>query len=72
MEVEADARIKITKKSSETYNLTFNVVKYEDAGEWSFKAENEVGEVWTKTTVIVEGISHKLIQNVDPNLIMNS
>jgi hypothetical protein len=54
-EVNADARIKITKKSSETYNLSFNVIKYEDAGEWSFKAENEVGEVWTKTTVIVEG-----------------
>ncbi|XP_021952038.1 obscurin isoform X2 [Folsomia candida] len=54
-EVNADARIKIAKKSSETYSLTFNVIKYEDAGEWSFKAENEVGEVWSKTTIIVEG-----------------
>lgn len=54
-EVSADARIKISKKSTETYTLTFDVVKYEDAGEWAFKAVNDIGEVWTRTTVIVEG-----------------
>ncbi|ODM95048.1 Muscle M-line assembly protein unc-89 [Orchesella cincta] len=54
-EVTADARIKISKKSTETYTLTFDCVKYEDAGEWSFKAVNDIGEVSTKTTVIVEG-----------------
>jgi hypothetical protein len=54
-EVSADARIKITKESTETYHMTFNVVLPSDGGDWVIKAENECGEVESRCKITVEG-----------------
>ena len=54
-EVRADARIKIQRdlQRLETYNLTLNLVKREDAGEYEVKATNNLGSASTKSFVTV-------------------
>lgn len=54
-EVRADARIKITRDCTrlETYNLTLNLVKREDAGDYEVKATNNMGSAGTKSHVKV-------------------
>ncbi|KAI5632857.1 immunoglobulin i-set domain-containing protein [Phthorimaea operculella] len=54
-EVTLDARIKIERdtKRLENYNLTVNLVKEEDGGEYEVRAENEFGSVSSKSMVTV-------------------
>ncbi|CAH0724488.1 unnamed protein product, partial [Brenthis ino] len=54
-EVSTDARIKIERDTQrlENYHLTVTLVKEEDGGEYEVKAENEMGSVSSKSTVIV-------------------
>lgn len=54
-EVRADARIKITRDCTrlETYNLTLNLIKREDAGDYEVKASNVLGTASTKSHVKV-------------------
>lgn len=51
-----DAHIKISRDSHrvENYELTVNLVKAEDSGEYEVRAKNENGTAVTKTTVIVQ------------------
>ncbi|XP_073994368.1 obscurin isoform X8 [Rhodnius prolixus] len=55
-EVHEDAHIKISRDSHrvENYELTVNLVKAEDSGEYEVRAKNENGTAVTKTTVIVQ------------------
>lgn len=54
-EVSADARIKITRSNQrrETYNLTVDLVKFEDGGEYEVTVENALGVVSSKSVVTV-------------------
>lgn len=54
-EVRADARIKIQRDSqrNETYNLTLNLIKRDEAGVYEMKATNTLGTAATKSVVIV-------------------
>lgn len=54
-EVRSDARIKIQRDNlrSETYNLTLNMIKREEAGVYEMKATNTLGTAVTKSIVIV-------------------
>lgn len=54
-EVRTDARIKISRDSQrlETYNLTLNLVKEADSGEYEVRATNNLGTVSSKSKVIV-------------------
>ncbi|CAB0012839.1 unnamed protein product [Nesidiocoris tenuis] len=56
-ELTESAHIKITrdKQRVETYELTVNLVKEEDGGEYEVRAVNEMGTAVTKSTVIVQG-----------------
>ncbi|XP_024082458.1 obscurin isoform X3 [Cimex lectularius] len=58
-ELTEDAHIKISRDSHrvETYELTVNLVKAEDSGEYEVRAINEMGSAVTKNTVIVQKIS---------------
>jgi len=51
--VSADARIKITKEGSETYNLSVTLLKLEDTGEYEVKATNDQGTTSSVTKVNV-------------------
>lgn len=53
--MRADARIKITRDCTrlETYNLTLNLIKREDAGDYEVKATNTMGSAGTKSHVTV-------------------
>lgn len=55
-DVSADARIKITRDSqrNETFNLTADLVKYEDGGEYEVIITNSMGTVSCKSTVNVQ------------------
>lgn len=55
-EISADARIKITRDShrNETYNLTADLVKYEDGGEYEVVITNTLGTVSCKSSVNVQ------------------
>ncbi|XP_014257942.1 obscurin isoform X8 [Cimex lectularius] len=55
-ELTEDAHIKISRDSHrvETYELTVNLVKAEDSGEYEVRAINEMGSAVTKNTVIVQ------------------
>lgn len=54
-EVRSDARIKIQRDSqrSETYNLTLNLIKREEAGLYEMKASNTLGTAVCKSVVTV-------------------
>lgn len=54
-EVRADARVKIQRDSArlETYNLTLNLIKREEAGVYEVKATNLLGAVTAKSIVTV-------------------
>lgn len=54
-EVRSDARIKIQRDNvrSETYNLTLNMIKRDEAGVYEMKATNPLGTAVTKSVVIV-------------------
>lgn len=54
-EVRADARIKISRDCTrlETYNLTLNLIKREDAGDYEVKATNTLGSASTLSHVKV-------------------
>lgn len=54
-EVRSDARIKIQRDSQrlETYNLTLNLIKREEAGVYEMKASNTLGTAVCKSVVIV-------------------
>ncbi|XP_044758879.1 obscurin isoform X8 [Coccinella septempunctata] len=54
-EVNADARIKITRdsKRNETYNLDVSLIKYEEQGEYEVYVTNELGTVSSKSHVTV-------------------
>lgn len=54
-EVRSDARIKIQRDSqrSETYNLTLNLIKREEAGLYEMKATNTLGTAVCKSVVTV-------------------
>ncbi|KAL3285162.1 hypothetical protein HHI36_019282 [Cryptolaemus montrouzieri] len=54
-EVNADARIKITRdsKRNETYNLDVSLIKYEEQGEYEVYITNELGTVSSKSHVTV-------------------
>lgn len=62
-EVRSDARIKIQRDSQrlETYNLTLNLIKREEAGVYEMKASNTLGTAVSKSVVTVN--SKLLIQN---------
>ncbi|KAK5640122.1 hypothetical protein RI129_010933 [Pyrocoelia pectoralis] len=57
-EVNADARIKITKDShrNETYNLAVNLIKYEEQGEYEVVVTNSLGTVSSKSIVTVQKV----------------
>lgn len=54
-EVRADARIKISRDCTrlETYNLTLNLIKRDDAGDYEVKATNTLGSASTLSHVKV-------------------
>lgn len=54
-EVRSDARIKIQRDNQrlETYNLTLNMIKREEAGVYEMKATNTLGTAVTKSIVTV-------------------
>lgn len=54
-EVRSDARIKIQRDSQrlETYNLTLNLIKREEAGVYEMKASNTLGTAVSKSVVTV-------------------
>lgn len=54
-EVTADARIKIERDSHrlENYNLTVNLTKGEDSGEYEVRATNEMGNVSCMSKVVI-------------------
>lgn len=54
-EVRADARIKIQRDNVrlETYNLTLNLIKREEAGVYEVKASNALGTATTRSVVTV-------------------
>lgn len=54
-EVRSDARIKIQRDNlrSETYNLTLNMIKRDEAGVYEMKASNTLGTAVTKSVVTV-------------------
>lgn len=54
-EVRSDARIKIQRDNvrSETYNLTLNMIKRDEAGVYEMKATNTLGTAVTKSVVVV-------------------
>ncbi|XP_045464016.1 obscurin isoform X11 [Harmonia axyridis] len=54
-EVNADARIKISRdsKRNETYNLDVSLIKYEEQGEYEVYVTNELGTVSSKSLVTV-------------------
>ncbi|XP_063549020.1 obscurin isoform X3 [Cydia strobilella] len=54
-EITTDARIKIERDTQrlENYNLTVTLVKEEDGGEYEVRAENEMGNVSSKSTVTI-------------------
>lgn len=54
-EVQTNARIKITRDCarSETYNLTLNLIKQDEAGDYEVKASNTMGTASTKSHVTV-------------------
>lgn len=59
-EVTSDARIKIHRDSqrSETYNLTLNLIKREEAGVYEVKAINTCGSAVSKSVVTVNSKSN--------------
>lgn len=58
-DVSADARIKITrsKHREEVYNLTLDLIKGEDCGDFQVTAENKMGKVVSSTRVTVSSES---------------
>lgn len=64
-EVSADARIKISRDThrQESYNLTVNLIKYEEEGEYEVEVTNALGTVSSKSFVTVQSklILFKLI-----------
>lgn len=54
-EVRSDARIKIQRDNQrlETYNLTVNMIKRDEAGVYEMKASNTLGTAVTKSIVTV-------------------
>lgn len=54
-EVQTNARIKITRDCtrSETYNLTLNLIKRDEAGDYEVKATNTLGTAGAKSHVTV-------------------
>lgn len=59
-EVNSDARIKIQRDSqrSETYNLTLNLIKREEAGVYEVKALNTCGSAVSKSVVTINSKSN--------------
>ncbi|XP_045464007.1 obscurin isoform X4 [Harmonia axyridis] len=59
-EVNADARIKISRdsKRNETYNLDVSLIKYEEQGEYEVYVTNELGTVSSKSLVTVHKVTH--------------
>ncbi|XP_031356598.1 obscurin isoform X3 [Photinus pyralis] len=57
-EVNADARIKITRDTQrhETYNLAVNLIKYEEQGEYEVVVTNSLGTVSSKSFVTVQKV----------------
>ena len=55
-EVNTDARIRILRdnKRCETYNLSVDLVKYEDGGDYEVIVQNSLGTITSKSTVIVQ------------------
>lgn len=55
-EVTADARIKITRDTQrqESYNLTVDLIKYEEQGEFEVIVSNYLGTVSSKSFVTVQ------------------
>ncbi|XP_047985115.1 obscurin isoform X1 [Leguminivora glycinivorella] len=70
-EITTDARIKIERDTQrlENYNLTVTLVKEEDGGEYEVRAENEMGNVSSKSTVTIHTqlihtrLSKEIIEN---------
>lgn len=62
-EVNADARIKITRdsKRNETYNLDVSLIKYEEQGEYEVYVTNELGSVSSKSHVTVHSEYQSII-----------
>lgn len=56
-EVKSDTNIKIFKDThrTESYSLTLNIVKGSDSGDYEVKVVNQMGEVTSKSRVIVQG-----------------
>lgn len=54
-EVRADARVKIQRDQArlETYNLTLNLIKREEAGVYEVKATNQLGVATSRSVVTV-------------------
>uniref|UniRef100_A0A336L6B8 CSON000837 protein n=1 Tax=Culicoides sonorensis TaxID=179676 RepID=A0A336L6B8_CULSO len=59
-EISADANIKIQRDShrSESYSLTLNIVKGSDTGDYECRVANSMGEVTSKSRVIVQAQDH--------------
>ncbi|XP_063617006.1 obscurin isoform X2 [Cydia splendana] len=70
-EITTDARIRIERDTQrlENYNLTVTLVKEEDGGEYEVRAENEMGDVSSKSTVTIHTklihtrLSKEIIEN---------
>lgn len=56
-EIRTDSNIKIQKETQryESYSLTLNIAKGSDSGDYEVKVMNSMGEVTSKSRVIVQG-----------------
>ncbi|XP_022920655.2 obscurin isoform X3 [Onthophagus taurus] len=66
-EVSADARIKISRDTqrNETYNLTVNLIKYEEEGEYEVQVTNSLGTISSKSFVTVQKVTHTDAEEVN-------
>uniref|UniRef100_A0A0A9VUL5 Muscle M-line assembly protein unc-89 n=1 Tax=Lygus hesperus TaxID=30085 RepID=A0A0A9VUL5_LYGHE len=69
-ELTESAHIKISrdKQRVETYELTVNLIKEEDGGEYEVRAVNEMGTAVTKSTVIVQATSSGSTRDVSAKI----
>ncbi|XP_046395310.1 obscurin isoform X4 [Ischnura elegans] len=64
-EIKVDTRIHIKREgSSDKYNLTFDIVKKSDSGEYEVRAKNNMGEVSTRSKLSVNFAPEIISSNV--------
>ncbi|XP_071443881.1 protein Obscurin isoform X2 [Hetaerina americana] len=71
-EIKVDTRIHIKREGSDKYNLTFDIVKKSDSGEYEVRAKNNMGEVNTRSTLNVNFAPEIISSNMTDSSIHES